>query len=88
MQYIVPLYLLLINAASLVIMCLDKRYAKIGHRRIPEARLLLLAFLGGSFGVQLGMWVARHKTETLKFRATLPVLMPVQALLALYLLSL
>lgn len=88
MQYIVPLYLLLINAVSFAIMCLDKHYAKIGHRRVPEARLLLLAFLMGSYGIQLGMWTARHKTETLKFRATLPVLLPIHALLALYLLSL
>lgn len=55
MQHIVPLYLLLINAAAFAIMCLDKHYAKTGHWRIPEATLLAFAAVGGSLGALLGM---------------------------------
>lgn len=33
-------YLLLINALALLFMCLDKQFAKLHKRRIPEAVLL------------------------------------------------
>ena len=43
MRSLVPLLLLLINAAAFLIMCLDKRRAVQGRWRIPEATLLLFA---------------------------------------------
>ena len=39
------IYLLIINAAAFMIMCLDKQLAKHHQRRIPEATLLGAAFL-------------------------------------------
>ena len=38
-------YLLLINALALLFMCLDKQFAKLHKRRIPEAVLLGLSLI-------------------------------------------
>ena len=54
--------LILVNVVSLVIFGADKLLAIRGGMRIPEVRLLLLAFLG-PFGAQLGMLAFRHKTR-------------------------
>lgn len=78
------LYLVLINAASLILMCLDKHYAKKHHRRIPEATLMLFAVLGGSIGAWLGMYLVRHKTKHPKFYIGIPVILICQILLAVY----
>ena len=47
----------------LITMGTDKRFAKTGHRRIPEKRLFLLALFGGAVGGLLGMYAFRHKTR-------------------------
>lgn len=73
-----PVYLLLINALALVLMRLDKNFAKAHHRRIPERVLLLAAFLGGSLGELIGMYAFHHKTKHPKFYLTVPVLLCVQ----------
>ena len=82
MQYIVPLYLILINAAAFSIMCLDKHYAKTGHWRILEATLLAFAAAGGSLGALLGMQLARHKTRKWKFRILVPLFLCLHLALA------
>ena len=71
------IYLLIINAAAFVIMCLDKQLAKHHQWRIPEATLLGAAFLGGSLGSLLGMLIFRHKTRKPKFYITVPLLLAV-----------
>lgn len=44
-------------------MGLDKRFAKTGHRRVPEKKLFLLAALLGAAGGLLGMYAFHHKTK-------------------------
>ena len=66
-------YLSLINAAALVLMFLDKQFAKKKMWRIPEAVLLGVAFLGGSLGELLGMTLFHHKTRKLKFYILVPL---------------
>lgn len=51
------------SLALLLFMGADKRFAKSGHRRVPEKRLFLLALLGGAPGGLLGMYFFRHKTR-------------------------
>jgi len=46
----------------------DKYRARKGRWRIPEARLLTLALIGGSPGLIAGMLLCRHKTSKLSFR--------------------
>ena len=85
MRDIVPLYLLLINAAAFAIMFADKQYAKKNRWRIPEATLLSAAALGGSFGVLLGMLLFRHKTRKLKFQILVPLFLVIHLVFLFYL---
>lgn len=52
-----------VNLLSLLVFGLDKSLAVHRKRRIPEATLLTLSFLGGSIGAMLGMTVFHHKTD-------------------------
>lgn len=80
MQFVFS-YLILINVLGLVFMLADKRRAKKNRWRIPEARLMAVALLGGSLGILLGMHLFRHKTMHLKFSIGVPVIFAVQVVL-------
>lgn len=54
------------NLLALLAFAWDKAAARRGARRTPEARLLLLALLGGA-GALLGMILCRHKTRKARF---------------------
>ena len=51
----------------------DKRRARAGARRVPEARLLGLALCGGGCGAWWAMQRVRHKTRHLRFRLLVPL---------------
>lgn len=59
----VALCLLSVNLFSCLLFGLDKLLALLRRRRIPEATLLTLSFLGGSVGAMLGMTLFHHKTD-------------------------
>ena len=71
-------YLLAINLLAFGLYGLDKRKASKGLWRISEARLLLVAALGGSLGAWLGMRVFRHKTRKMKFFVGVPLIFVLQ----------
>ena len=74
------------SVITLFVMGSDKRRAIRGARRVPEARLFLLALLGGGIGGLLGMYAFRHKTRHLHFVIGFPLIAAVHILAALYLL--
>ncbi len=81
------LILLLLAAVNLLAFFLygaDKLKAKKGAWRIPEATLLLVAFLGGSLGALLGMELFRHKTRHAKFRVLVPLFLILHIALGVY----
>ena len=80
MKYLLT-YLVIMNAAGFFYMLADKRKARKKRWRIPEARLMLTALLGGSAGVLLGMHLARHKTKHPKFAIGVPVIFALQVVL-------
>jgi uncharacterized membrane protein YsdA (DUF1294 family) len=82
----VYLYLIIVNAVGLLYMLADKYRAKKNLWRIPEARLMLIAVLGGSIGVYAGMQLARHKTKHPKFFIGVPVILAVQVIFLVLLL--
>ncbi len=59
-------------------MGIDKRKAKKGSFRIPEATLFSIAIIGGSIGSILGMFLFRHKTKHWYFVTGLPVIFVLQ----------
>ncbi len=71
---LIYLYLILINASGLLLMLIDKRRAVKNLWRIPEKTLLLMALIGGSLGVLLGMRLFRHKTKKPVFSIGVPVI--------------
>jgi uncharacterized membrane protein YsdA (DUF1294 family) len=59
---------LAINLLAFLVCGYDKLCARNGWRRVPEARLLALAFFGGCIGTWFAMSVFRHKTRKTSFR--------------------
>lgn len=79
-------YLVIINAASFLLMHIDKLNARKRRHRIPEKVLLGATVIGGSFGTLLAMYFFRHKTRHVQFTAGVPLMLFVQfGLLLLYL---
>ena len=62
-------YLAFINLVAIIMFGIDKSKARRGGRRISEASLFLISFIGGAVGGVLGMLVFRHKTRKLGFKA-------------------
>ena len=77
-----------VASASLVAFAVyawDKRQARRSGRRIPEARLLWLAFLGGAPGAWLAMQRLRHKTQHRRFRILVPLFLVLQGAAVIWL---
>ena len=79
------LWLCLMSLVTFLVMGGDKRRARRGARRVPEARLFLLALLGGGAGGFLAMYAFHHKTRHLHFVIGFPLIAAFQILAALYL---
>ena len=77
-QTLLILIFTVMSAVLFLTMGADKSRAKSHGRRIPEARLFLLALLGGAVGGTLGMWVFRHKTRHWYFAFGFPLLAAIQ----------
>jgi uncharacterized membrane protein YsdA (DUF1294 family) len=71
-------YLVLVNAAALALMLVDKQKARRSAWRIPETTLMGVALIGGSLGAIAGMYLFHHKTRHLKFTLGLPLILAVQ----------
>ncbi len=76
------IYLIILNAAAYYVMKRDKVSAKKGEWRTPEARLWLIAFIGGAPGIWLAMKKFRHKTKHSSFRYGIPILSIIITVLA------
>ncbi|MGO4938186.1 DUF1294 domain-containing protein [Fundicoccus sp. Sow4_H7] len=77
-------YLFLINITAFAFFCFDKNRARRAGWRVPNARLMALAVVGGSLGALLGMYLFRHKTQQKLFTVGVPVVMVVQILIVIW----
>ena len=78
-------YLLAVNIATFLLYGIDKYKAKKSKWRISEATLLTMASIGGSIGAWAGMRLWHHKTMHKKFKYGIPIIIILQAALAVYL---
>ena len=83
-QYLILIYLVIINVVTFFLYGVDKYKAKRAKWRIPEATLLGLAIIGGSVGAWLGMKVWHHKTMHKKFKYGIPAMIIIQLLVISY----
>jgi len=67
MTYVLPIVYAVASLVTFAAYGFDKRRARLGGRRTPEARLHLLELCGGWPGALLGQRVFRHKTQKVSF---------------------
>ena len=80
------LYLFVISLVSVIVTIADKHFSKIrGHRRVPEATLLLYCAFGGSVAMLVTMLLIRHKTRHVKFMLGIPLILLFQTVVVLWL---
>ena len=72
------IYFAAINILGFLMMAVDKKKAVRSKRRIRERTFFIIAWLGGSPGVFLGIFAFRHKTRHKKFTVGLPFIMAAQ----------
>ena len=84
---ILIVYLVIINFVSFAAFALDKINAIEGRSRIRIITLLGIAFLGGSLGAILAMYILRHKTKIDYFTVGIPLIMLMQAVVIFYLMN-
>ncbi|MBQ3541765.1 MAG: DUF1294 domain-containing protein [Oscillospiraceae bacterium] len=84
---IIVIYLLLINAAGLLLMRSDKKRSQNNRWRIRERTLIGVAVFGGSIGVFAGMRIFRHKTKHPKFYMGIPLILTLQIMICVLYLS-
>lgn len=83
----VLIYLGIINLVTFVAFAIDKMNA-IGHRsRIRIVTLLGLAFIGGSLGGLLAMYLLHHKTTKAYFTVGIPLIILMQVVVLFYVLN-
>ncbi|WP_191734731.1 DUF1294 domain-containing protein [Chryseobacterium caseinilyticum] len=71
-------FLLIMTLLTFVAFGWDKRLARKGKPRLAESVLLMLTFLGGTFGALIGMTFFRHKYAKKTFILKLVLVVAVQ----------
>lgn len=80
-------YLGIINVVSFIVFAIDK-FAAIKHRsRIKIVTLLGFAFIGGSLGSLLAMYLFRHKTKKDYFTVGIPLIIVMHIVVIFYLMN-
>jgi|LauGreDrversion4_2_1035121.scaffolds.fasta_scaffold42464_2 uncharacterized membrane protein YsdA (DUF1294 family) len=67
-----------INIAAIVVMGIDKSFARANTTRAPEVLLYVIALVGGSPGILAGIHIFKHKTRKAAFQFTLLIIFALQ----------
>lgn len=79
------LYVFCLNIFGYILMGIDKRRARKGAYRISERTLWIIALLGGTVGMIVGMYIFHHKTKKWYFKFGIPFFMLLQISSVFYL---
>lgn len=79
--------ILIMSFAGYFIMLIDKKKSMRDEWRIKESSIFIVALLGGSIGVYLGMRHFRHKTNHTSFALGIPLMILIQTYLFIMLIS-
>ena len=71
-------YVAVMSVIAFLMYGADKMFAVKDMRRISEAVLLLIALVGGSIGALAAIQLFRHKTQHIKFRYGIPLIILIQ----------
>lgn len=82
------IYIAAVNVLSLVLFGIDKMCAVKGWHRIRIVTLLGSAFIGGSVGALVGMYLFRHKTKKNYFAVGVPLILFMQIVVCVFLVNL
>lgn len=77
-------YLAVINIITFAIYAIDKINAVRQRGRVRIVSLLSLAFIGGSIGAWLAIYLLRHKTRKDYFTVGVPLMLAMQAMVLFY----
>lgn len=69
---LIIIYFCVISFVAVIMTLADKRAAKKGAWRIPEATLMTVGLFGGALAMYITMRAIRHKTRHMKFMVGLP----------------
>ena len=86
-QFLLILYLLVINLITFFIFAIDKFKATRSSRRVSEKKLWFFSLAGGSIGALLSMKLFRHKTKKLSFQTVLAIIIVIQVFIVYYLIT-
>lgn len=75
-------YLVIINLVGVYSMWSDKMKSIKSEWRIPENTLFVISLIGGAFGILVGMKQFRHKTQHIKFKYGIPIILLIQVYVA------
>ena len=84
LQQFLTVYFLIINIITFFFFGLDKMKSQINSRRVSEAKLYFLVFIGGSLGGLAGMKFFRHKTKKTSFQSVLIIILAIQIVALAY----
>ena len=84
---ILIVYLAIINFITFATFAIDKIHAIEGKSRIRILTLLGLAFMGGSVGALLGIYILRHKTKVDYFTVGIPLIMVMQRVVVFFVMN-
>lgn len=84
---ILTIYLGIVNLVTFVVFAIDKWKAVRQKSRIKIVTLLGLAFVGGSLGGLIAMYLFRHKTTKDYFTVGIPLIMVMQIVVIFYVMN-
>lgn len=84
---ILLIYLAVVNILTIIVFGVDKMNAKSNRQRVRIVTLLGLAFIGGSVGALIGMYVFHHKTKKAYFTVGVPLILLMQVVVLFYVMN-